>query len=254
MGNTPSSRPWLFRRTRLQAITAIGGVVAILVVGGTLALAALNLHNVHASGTGGGGCASTGPVCTFKDHNGWADFQTNSDCVSSEVYVYVSDDFTRTSGTTTQGSWISLNTFSYNYCTGASSYGWGGDTATVQYSPSDNSLTAQGSIPVDMYTYTGGGTSAGLAGSGTGGGGGSTSTVTYTVNLTWKTFGAPNRSVSDFHFQSPGYVENGHYTGTSQNAITSGTLSDGTTNFAASPSTYGEWINADSGTWVMIEK
>lgn len=255
MGNATSSRPWLFRRPRVLAISAIGGVMAILVVAGTLTLGALNLHNVHASGTGGGGCYSpTSPACTFKGHNGWADFQSNSDCVSSDVYVYVSDDFTRTGGTTTEGSWISINTNSYNWCTGDFSYGWGGDTGTVQVSQTGSTLTAQGSIAVYMYSGNSGGTSAGLAGSGTGGGGGSTSTVTYTVNLTWKGFGTPSRQMQEFHYQSPGFITSGHYTGTSQNAITSGTLSDGTTNFAASPSTYGEWINADSGTFVNIQK
>lgn len=256
MGNTPSSRPWLFRRTRLQAITAIGGVVAILVVGGTLTLAALNLHNVHASGTGGGGCyATNGPVCTFKGHSGWADFQSHSDCVSSDVYVYISDDFSRSGATTMDSSWISLNASSFNNCTGDFSYGWGyADTGTVQFSQVGDTLTAQGTIPVDMYSGNEGGTSAGVAGSGTGGGGGSTSTATYTMNLTWKGYGTSSSSVSSFHYQTPGFITQGHYSGSSQNAIVSGTLSDGTTNFAASPSTYGEWINADSGTYVMIEK
>ncbi len=257
MGNTPSSRPWLFRRTRLQAITAIGGVVAILVVAGTLTLAALNLHNVHASGTGGGGCYPTTnstPVCTFKGHNGWAGFQNSTDCVYNGVDVYVSDDFSRSGATTNDSSWISLSTYSYNNCTGDYSYGWGSDTGAVQLSQSGDTLTAQGNIVVYVYTGNSGGTSAGLAGSGTGGGGGSSSTVTYTVNLTWKGFGVPSHNISDFHFQSPGFIMQGHYTGTSQNAIVSGTLSDGTTNFAASPSTYGEWVNADSGTFVTIQK
>ena len=256
MGNATSSRPWLLRRPRVLAISAIGGIVAILVVAGTLTLGALNLHNVHASGTGGGGCYSaTGPVCTFKGHNGWADFQSNSDCVSSDVYVYVSDDFSRAGATTTDSSSISLNTSSYNYCTGDFSYGWGyDDTGAVQFSQTGSSLTAQGNVVVYMYTSNGG-TSAGLAGSGTGGGGGgSTSTVTYTVNLTWKGYGTPSRSVSDFHYQSPGFITQGHYTGTSQTAIVSGTLSDGITNFAATPSIYGESINASSGTFVNIQK
>lgn len=254
MGNATSSRTWAFRRPRVLTITAIGGVVAILVVAGTLTLAALNLHNVHASGTGGGGCySSTGPVCTFKGNNGTAHFESISNCVYSNVDIFASDNLSRSSGTTTQSSYVYLSTYSYNSCTGDYSYGWGFDNGTVLFSQTKGTLNAQGTIAVDMFTGNGG-TSAGVAGSGTGGGGGSTSTVTYTLNLTWKAFGTPNRQVSDFHYQSPGYITQGHFTGTSQNAIVSGTLTDGTTNFASTPSAYGEWISADSGTFVTIQK
>jgi len=241
-----------------MAFSVIGGVVAVLVLAGTLTLTTLNLRHVHASGTGGGCYPTSGPACTFKGHSATAQFESTSACVFSDVSVFVSDNLTRSSGTTTtQGSSVNLSTYSYNNCTGDYSYGWGYDTGTVQLSQSGDSLTAQGNVVV--YVYTGndsgsGGTSAGLAGSGTGGGGGSASTVNYTVNLTWKSFGAPSHSVSDFHFQSPGYLMQGHYTGSSQNAIVSGTLSDGTTNFAATPSIYGESISADSGTFVTIIK
>jgi hypothetical protein len=255
MANPTSSRPWPFRTTRRLAITAIGGVVAILVLAGTLTLTALNLSHVHASGTGGGGCYPTsGPVCTFKGHDATAYFESTSGCVISDVDVFASDDFSRSSGTTSQSSYVYLNTSSFNTCTGDFSYGWGYDAGAVQLSASGDSLTAQGNIVV--YVNSGsGGTSAGtLGGSGTGGGGGSTSTVNYTLNLTWKSFGQPSRQVSDSHFQSPGYITNMHFTGTSQNALVTGTLSDGTTNFAASPSTFGEWISASSGTFVVIQK
>lgn len=256
MAKLPSSRPWPFRTTRRLAITAVGGVVAILVIAGTLTLTALNLNHVHASGTGGGGCYPTsGPVCTFKGHNASAFFESSSGCVISDVDVFVSDNFSRSGGTTTQGSFVYLNTSSFNTCTGDFSYGYGSDAGTVQLSSSGDSLTAQGNIVVNVFTGSGGGTSAGtLGGSGTGGGGGTSTTVNYTLNLTWKSFGQPSRQVSDTHFQSPGYITNMHFTGTSQNALVTGTLSDGTTNFAASPSTFGESFSADSGTFVVIQK
>lgn len=256
MANLTPTRPWLFRSPRRLAITAIGGVVAVLVIAGTVTLTTLNLHNVHASGTGGGGCYPTsGPACTFKGHNATAQFESTSGCVISDVYVYASDSFSRSGGTTTPSSFVYLNTYSYNTCTGDYSSGWGSDTGSVQLSQSGDSFTAQGNITVYVYSSSGGGTSAGVMGSGTGGGGGgSSSTVNYTLNLTWKGFGTPSRQVNDSHYQSPGFITNMHFTGTSQNAIVSGTLSDGTTNFAASPSGFGEWINADSGTLVTIQK
>lgn len=255
MANATSSRPWPFRTTRRLAISVVGGVVAVLVIAGTLTLAALNLHNVHASGTGGGGCYPTtsGPVCTFKGHNATAQFETTAGCVISDVYVFASDNFSRSGGATAQSSYVYLNTYSYNTCTGDTSYGWGADGGAVQLSQSGDSFTAQGTIVVYIYSGSGGTSAGTLGGSGTGGGG-TSSTVNYTLNLTWKSFGQPSSQVSDSHYQSPGYITNMHFTGTSQNALVSGTLSDGTTNFAATPSTFGEWISADSGTFVTIQK
>lgn len=255
MANVTSSRPWFFRSTRRLAITAVGGVVAVLVIASTITLATLNLRHVHASGTGGGGCyPTTTPACTFSGHNVTAQFESTSGCVISDVYVFASDNFSRSGGTTTPSSYVYLNTYSYNTCTGDYSYGWGFDNGAVQLSQSGDTFTAQGNIAVDVYSSTGGGTSAGVMGSGTGGGGGTSTTVNYTLNLTWKGFGTPSRQVSDSHYQSPGFITNLHFTGTSQNALVTGTLSDGTTNFAASSSTFGEWISADSGTFVTIQK
>ncbi len=248
MGNAPSSRPWLFRRPRLLALAA-GGVVAALVLAGTLTIAALNLHHVHASGTGGGGGGGSDcfyytttaptPACTFSGHNGWAQVQSNSGCVFTDIGVFASDNFSRTGANTTQGSYLSVEIFTYNNCTGYYiSSGWGDDAAgTVQFSATANSLTARDNIEVQTYSPDG-----------------TSSTATYTVDLTWKYIGSPIRSESDYHYQAPTFVTSVHYTGTGGNAIVSGTLSDGTTNFAATPSTDAEWLNADSGTFVTIQK
>lgn len=243
MGNVTSSRRWLFRRPRLLALSA-GGVIAVLVLAGTLTLAALNLRHVHASGTGGGcstyGTVTTAPACTFSGHNGSAHFQSNSGCIFTDVGVYVSDNFQRTGATTTtQGSYVYLGLYTYNNCTGDYiASGWGDDNAgTVQFSSTANSLTAQGTIDVTTYNIDG-----------------TTSTTTYTLDLTWKIIGTPSRTVSDYHYQSPGFITNAHFTGTSANAIVSGMLSDSTSNFAATPTTDAEWFNATSGTFVTIQK
>lgn len=242
MRNATSSRPWLFRRPRLLAVSA-AGAVAVLVLASTLTLAALNLRHVHASGTGpGGSCyymaTSTTPACTFSGHTGWADAQSNSGCVSTNTWVYVSDNFARDGGTTGQSSFVYLNTYRYNSCTWDYSWGWAYDDAgTVQFSSTANTLTAQGNLT--GYTYDSYGTP---------------SPATFTLDLTWKFLGEPNRDVSAFHHQAPNFVTNLHYTGTSGSAIVTGTLSDGTTNFMTSPSTDAEWLNAQSGTFVTIQK
>ncbi len=240
MGNAPSSRPWLFRRTRLQAITAIGGVVAILVVAGTLTLAALNLHNVKASGAGGGGdCSSTtGPVCTFSGHSGTASFASNSDCVTTDIWVFATEGFARSGATSGESTYAYVSTNSYNSCTGANSWGSGYDfNGAIQWSQATSTLAVQGNVNVNTYNSDG-----------------TTSTTPYTINLTWQGYGKPTRQMDSFHTESPTYLSQGHIDGTSQIAYASGTLSDGTTNFAASGTTSSEMMFANSGTFVTIQK
>ncbi len=229
-------RNLLLRRPWLTAGIAAASVVLV----SALTFAALNLRPVHASGPGGS-CESTStvPTCTFSGHNGVARFERDSDCAFTNMWVYVSDNFTRSGASTRQGSYLWLVTDTYSNCTGSyTSWGWGADdAATVQFSATANSLTVHGTIDVQMYNSDG-----------------TSTTTTYPVDLTWRYFGTPGRSVNSFHHQSPGVITDGHYNGTSGNAIVSGTLSDGTTNFAATPSTDAEELNADSGTFVTIQK
>jgi hypothetical protein len=238
MGHAASSRPGLFRRTRLVAISAVVGVVAIAAVVATLMLMPALSNPVHASGSGGGGCFPTdGHVCTFKGETGFATFQSTTSCTVTNIFVFANANFEHSGATTTQTfAILNLSTQVYNSCTLSFSYGNGQDfNPTVQ--STSNVLTAQGSV--DVLTYNPDGT---------------TSTTTYTVDLTWKGFGRSTRQVESTHFQSAGFITQSHFTGTTRSALVTGTLSDGTTNFAGSSSTLGESLSADSGTFVIIQK
>jgi hypothetical protein len=237
MGNAASSRLGLFRRTRFLAISAVIGVLAISAVVASLVLLPSLSHPVHASGSGGGGCfPTTGPVCTFKGQTADATFESTSSCTVTDIFVFANANFSRSGGTTQTNTFLDLNTEVFNTCTGDFTDGFGQSfNSTVQ--SSSGTLTAQGSVDVQTFNPDG-----------------TVSTTTYTVDLTWKGFGKSSRQVESFHFQSPGFITQSHFTGTTQSALVTGTLSDGTTNFAGSSPTFGESLSADSGTFVIIQK
>jgi len=237
MGNVASSRPGPFRRTRLLAISAVLGALVVAALFATLVVVPLLRGPVHASGTGGGGCYPTsGHVCTFKGLTGDATFESTSSCTVTDIFVFANANFSRSGGTTQTSSFLNLSTEVQNTCTGAFSEGWGQAFNPTVQSTSDG-LTVQGSV--DVQTYNDDGT---------------TSTTTYSVDLTWKGFGKSSRQVESSHFQSAGFITQSHFTGTSQSALVTGTLSDGTTNFAGSAPTFGETLGADSGTFMINQK
>lgn len=237
MGNATSSRPGLFLRTRLLAISAVVGVLTIAAVVAALVLLPSLSRPVHASGSGGGGCYPTsGPVCTFNGQTASVAFESTASCTVTDIFVFATANLSRNGGTTQTSTFLNLSTEVYDTCTGNISEGFGqAFTPTVQ--SSSGALTAQGSIDVQDFNSDG-----------------TMSTTTYTVNLTWQGVGKPSRQVDSFHFQSPGYITQSHFTGTSQSALVTGTLSDGTTNFAGNSPTFGEYLSADSGTFVIIQK
>jgi hypothetical protein len=239
MANLISSRPWPFRRPRLLAVSAVAGVLAISAVVATLVVLPSLGRPVHASGVGFGCTSTSGPVCTFKGHSASAQFEANTSCVTTDVDVLVFDSMSRSGSTATPGSYVYLSTNSYDSCAGTYSSGYGYDTTggAVQFTETRDSLTATGNVTVQNYN-----------------GDGTMSSSTYTINLTWKGFGSLDRQTQDFNYQSAGFITMSHINGTSQIAYVSGTLSDGTTNFAASGTTMAEMLSATSGTFVTIQK
>src|SRR5215469_5601110 len=196
MGNAASSRPGLFRRTRLLAISAVVGVLAIAAVVATLVLLPSLGRPVHASGTGGGCFPTSGPVCTFKDQTGFANFEGTTSCAVTDIFVFANANFTRSGSATQTSTFLNLSTEVSNSCTSSFSEGFGQDfTPTVQVS--SNTLTIQGSVDVENFNSDG-----------------TTSTTTYTVNLTWKGLGKSSRQVDSTHFQSPGFITQSQFTGT----------------------------------------
>lgn len=235
MNRIPSS-------TRLVRRLIIGAslAAAALAVAATVAVGVLHVPSTHASGGGITCVSSSGPVCTFKYHAGTAYFESDSSCLTISVQVFAFENLTRSgAGGVTDEPSLQIQEYGTNSCDGSSFYGSGalfGGDIQVQASNNGNTLTAQGSIPV-TNTY----------------GDGSTATVTYAVNLTWQAAGQGSPATQTFHYRSPYYQIEGHFTGTSLPAAVTGTISDGTNTYVQTTNPYSPTeLNASSGTDVVI--
>ncbi|HKS71250.1 MAG TPA: hypothetical protein VJQ45_12570 [Ktedonobacterales bacterium] len=232
-------QPWSSRTVRRLVVATSLAFVAVAVAGG-LAVSALRTPAAHAGG-GGVACVPTsGPVCTFKSHAGTAFFQSAGSCQTIDVQVFAFENFSRSgSGGVTDEPSLQIQAYGTNSCDGASFYSSGalfGGDIQVQASNNGNVLTAQGSIPV-TNTFSDG----------------STATVTYAVDLTWQAAGKGSPSTQSFHYRTPYYQIEGHFTGTSVPATVTGTISDGSNTYVQTTNPYSPTeLDVSSGTDVVI--
>jgi hypothetical protein len=213
------------------ATVALLAVVAMLVV----SLLPSNGRTAHASGSGGGCFAVSGPVCTFKNQTAFAQFESSSSdgCVISDTFVQGFNNLVRPGNTATQTAFVSIEKF--NNCTGEFLSGaFSQDfTGTVQFGSGLSTAAVVGTATmVDEMT---------------------SNTFSLSVNLTWQGFGATTRFFDNSHFRGPGFMLNTHFNGITRGAAASGTISDGTTNFAPSP-TLSASISDNSGGTVQLVK
>jgi hypothetical protein len=212
------------------ATVALVAVVAMLAV----SLLPSNGRAVHASGVGGGCFAISGPVCTFKNQSAFAQFESSiDDCVVSDAFVEGFNNLVRPGNTATQTAFVSITT--YNACTGELlSEAFSQDfTGTVQFGTGLSSAAVAGTATmVDALT---------------------SNTFSVSVNVTCQGFGPTSRNISMNHYRAPGFIFNSHFNGTTRGAAASGTISDGTTNFAASPTLYAGISDSSGGTVQLVK-
>lgn len=223
---------------RLIIAGAFAALAAALAAG--IAVGILHVPAAHAGGTGVACLPTRGPVCTFKFHAGTAFFESGGSCQTIDVQVFAFENFTRSgAGGVTDEPSLQIQAYGSNSCDGSSFYGSGalfGGDIQVRASNNGQTLTAQGSIPV-TNTY----------------GDGSTSTATYAVNLTWQAAGQSAPATQSFHYRTPDYQIEGYFTGTSDPAIVTGTISDGANTYAQTTNPYSPTeLDASSGTDVVI--
>lgn len=217
---------WVLRRQGLYL--AIAGVLAAVVVTGGLAL----LHNRPAHANGNGCTASdTTPVCSFKGNTAFAQFQTNTDCVSTAANVFVADDVTlNPPNSATGGLVVELAVQSDNFCTRTFDSA-SGETNNATFSLVDplKSATLTASVPMtDDFDPT--------------------QTFTITVSLTWEGYGPISTQIDSSHFRTSGTTFSSHFHATSRNARCSGSITDGMTEYAPNPSIENDIQHTDSGT------
>jgi hypothetical protein len=227
-------------RRRLVA-AGLSVATGTAVVAGLVIAAVLLFHAKPALGSGtgpGGGCvASPQPVCTFHGNNATADFgSVSSDgCIFTEGFIQAAESVTRPQKTNAQTVFVFMSSFDScnNVQLEAASNtdpntGTPNFTGTIHFGTKLASATVSGTAMLFDFV--------------------SNTTLTATINLTWEGFGATTPSVDSSHFHGFGFLINSHFNGNSRAAEASGTLSDGTTNFAAAPTLSAELDDAKSGT------
>lgn len=224
-----------FSLRRKQRLIAIGFVVVPLIVALVvlLALKPVTSHAANAgdlaNGSSGSGCFTTSaPVCTFTQRDASADFSSLDGCVATDAFVSVFENLTRPGNSSSQ--FVQVGISKYDVCNqvqllAAFNIDF---TGTIQFGAGLSSVTVAGTAT--MFDKL------------------SSATFTATLNLTWQGIGPTTRTVESFHSHGAGVIVNARFNGTSRAADAAGTLSDGTTNFAATPTLIAELDSANSGT------
>ncbi len=229
------------RRLIAVSLSALGltAVVAILAV----TFLALNTHTAFGSGSGGGGCFSTtGPVCTFKGNQAYADFSSVSadGCIYTDANVSPYESLTNPGRVASQTVYVTES--QWNNCTGQ--FIWGASNmdpstwtptfnGTVQFGSQLSSATVNGTAP--MFDYTTG-----------------AQVFTATLNVTLKGYGPASTYVDSSHYRSPGFVMSTHFNGSSRQAEASGVFTDQAGDNLATPATLNAYLSNASGGTVQL--
>lgn len=228
-----------FFQRRSAAVLSL--VLAGLVLASTLTLAAFNLRNVHASGTGVNGCFPTAgtTTCHFSGINSMADFSSSdlgSSCVYSWTSVFVSDNVVASEPGVTSGTpFVAVNIFKFDQCSYTVLLDQSGMTTTVDFrhDASLQSASVAATVP----------TTDSLTGA----------TSNFTISLQWRGVGPLSKVMDQQATRSQHTVFRTRYMGDTRTAIVSGTFSDGTTNYAATP-TLSNIFETQGGTLDIIQQ
>jgi hypothetical protein len=212
-----------------KRLLAVSSVVILVAVAALVSLAVLSpagrtAHAAALNSSSGGGCFATTPVCTFKQGFADADFGSvsNDGCIVTDAFVNAFQGVTRPGNTTGQFAFVGIEKF--DVCNNIPlEEAFSEDfTGAIQFGSSLSTATVTGSATMfDKVSNT---------------------TFTATINVAWQGFGPTTYMIDSLHFRTSGLILNEHSTGTNRAAEAAGTLSDGTTNFAAAPT-----LNADLG-------
>ncbi len=206
-------------------------IVALVAVVATFAFVR-NLP-AHASGSGSGGCTTAQTsTCQFTGLSALAQFQGSSDgCMyfGANVYAFQNVLHGPPDAPTSQAAvYLSVQSFDCNTGTWDSASGQSFDITFTVVNPLQSAHLVA-TVPVtDDYT----GNPAG----------------TITVDVTWQGYGPTARQIDSSHFRTAGMIFNSHFSGDNKSATASGTVSDGTTNYAAVPTMFNDIQSVRSGT------
>jgi len=232
-----------FDRRRALAATLTAAMLVGLAAVVVAAAIAINARSALGAGGGGGGCfLNSGPVCTVKGLTAYADFSTVSPdgCIVTDAFVNPFQGLTRPG--TGSGTTVFIAEDQYDACTNTPIFSVSNFdpstftpsfNGTIQFSKTLGSASVNGTAQMfDNFT----GAPAFVA----------------TVNVTWQGFGPTTTLIDSSHFLSAGLVINTRFTGTSEEAVASGVITDASgANLAAGATAFANLQNISNGTVVV---
>jgi len=170
------------------------------------------------------GCAGGGGGGTFKLKGQTANAHFSnvdqSGCIYTDVYVYASEEIVSTQpGPSTPSSGASVSIYQFDACTGTQLLGADGfvPLAEPDFQVSKKLESAGLNTTVTVFDYLSG------------------SSYNVSVALNWSAISPIGRQTSQSHYQFAGCHQKYNSNGTFRFAQVSGSVSDGVTDFAASP-------------------
>jgi hypothetical protein len=153
-------------------------------------------------------------------------------CVVTNAVIFTGESISHTppGGPNTSGPDAFLGVFQFDNCQ---------NLVGIQASGEASSVTFAGDPGLGTATASG---SATLTDFNTG------APVSVTFHVTWKGLGPSTRVVDSFHFRSVDQIIHAYMHATTRTAVASGSIAEGGTNFAPTPTLVAELISSDSGT------
>ena len=189
----------------------------IKLVGVLILLLATFGKGITASAGGGGGGTFKLKGQTASAHFSNVD---QSGCIYTDVYVYASEEIVSTQpGPSTPSSGASVSIYQFDACTGTQLLGADGfvPLAEPDFQVSKKLESAGLNTTVTVFDYLSG------------------SSYNVSVALNWSAISPIGRQTSQSHYQFAGCHQKYNSNGTFRFAQVSGSVSDGVTDFAASP-------------------
>jgi hypothetical protein len=208
------SRKWTF---------AGGMGIGVCLIIGTLLLSGVlpgATHPAHASNTESGPChlGMRHSVCTGKGLQAYANFYSDSDCISTNVGVDAVQDVSNSATDPSAGATrVFVFFYQYDTCSYTEVANAEGelDGGIFQGDNQLSNATVNATVPL-----TGSGIPDGFA---------------LTIALNWHGIGDTRTGSDDFKFRSPSGLTITHTSYTTRSAVATGTVSDGTINYASAP-------------------
>jgi hypothetical protein len=168
--------------------------------------------------------AASGNTIVFKFHglSAQANFDNTDGCI--ETFVFVDGSQNTVNKQTFSGADVFID--QVNNCTNTELLEAFGstDNPTFQIDKKLLSASLSATIPVTDFLTN--------------------NTFNVSVSVAWTSTSAIGHQNSTFHFHTKAFTENNHFNADFRDAVASGTVSDGTTNFTPSPSVFAQTMSA----------